>query len=387
MNNQISTFSITLLVSGTTIGAGVLALPLVAGQAGFVPSVFVAVLAWAAMLFSAYVMVGAYLGFHSNASLGAIYGRILGAKGMLFVEGTYVFLFGALLTAYLSGLSSIITSLELLPLGPVSTGFLIWCIFAMSMCLELRRMLDGNKWLVFVMLSLFGLLIGFCVPSFDVTRLRYTDGTFLARLLPVFFGSFGFHGSIPAFCKGLNGDQFKVKKALFWGTFLALLLYLVFMGTTLACLPLHGAQGSLDAAIKGGAPVIVVLGQRFANERFFHFLGVGLSLLAIATSFLGVTAGVGQFVHDRFPSLSLRSGRLLALLLPAVGFFCLKTIFLNAVVWVGVGCGILFGIFPSWFWIKFQRGRWSKVMGFGCLFVFSYGVIFEIFLNLKQFFN
>ena len=68
MNTMLRLLGGVLLVAGTTIGAAMLALPIVTGFAGFWPSVFLCVVFWLYMTFTALLMleVNLWMGEHTN---------------------------------------------------------------------------------------------------------------------------------------------------------------------------------------------------------------------------------------------------------------------------------------------------------------------------------
>ena len=60
------TLGAILLVSGTTIGAAMLALPVVTGLAGFIPTALLFILFWAFMLFTAFLILEVNLWFQNH---------------------------------------------------------------------------------------------------------------------------------------------------------------------------------------------------------------------------------------------------------------------------------------------------------------------------------
>nr|NGX30096.1 Tyrosine-specific transport protein [Candidatus Anoxychlamydiales bacterium] len=58
-----------LLISGTTIGAGMLGLPVTTGFAGFFPTLFVLLFFWGYMLITAFLYLEANLSVKGNVNL------------------------------------------------------------------------------------------------------------------------------------------------------------------------------------------------------------------------------------------------------------------------------------------------------------------------------
>lgn len=92
-----------LLVSGTTIGAGMLALPVSTGLAGFIPSIILLFVFWLYMTYTAFLMleVNLWMGPHTN--LISMAKNTLGTIGEGVSWLTYLFLLYSLTTAYVAG--------------------------------------------------------------------------------------------------------------------------------------------------------------------------------------------------------------------------------------------------------------------------------------------
>ena len=82
----------SLLIAGTTIGAGMLAIPLVTGVAGFWPASIVTTFVWLYMLLTGLLFLEATLWMHRGANVLSMTKRFIGEKGRLLAGGTFVFL-------------------------------------------------------------------------------------------------------------------------------------------------------------------------------------------------------------------------------------------------------------------------------------------------------
>ena len=100
-----------LIVAGTTTGAGMLALPIVSANLGLVLSSLLMVGFWILSLISASMTVDIMLNQSKILSVPALAGRILGHGSKIFSALTLLMLLYAVLSAYISGLSSIVHSL------------------------------------------------------------------------------------------------------------------------------------------------------------------------------------------------------------------------------------------------------------------------------------
>lgn len=97
------TFGGSLIVAGTSIGAGMLALPVVTGPAGFVPSIAVLVACWAFMTITGLLFAELSLWLKSDANILSMAKRTLGKPGLIATWVLYLFLFYSLTIAYMVG--------------------------------------------------------------------------------------------------------------------------------------------------------------------------------------------------------------------------------------------------------------------------------------------
>ena len=86
-----------LLVAGSCIGAGMLALPILTGLAGFFPSLFMMIVSWAFMTFTGLLLIEVNGWFKFQVNLVSMAEESLGKKGKLIAWLAYLFLFYSLL--------------------------------------------------------------------------------------------------------------------------------------------------------------------------------------------------------------------------------------------------------------------------------------------------
>lgn len=112
--------SIGFLIVGNLIGAGILALPINTGLAGFVPSLIGLFITSAAMYYSAIILSSeAVQQQQSTFNYPSLYQTYLGTVGKwVAVVANLIILYG-LLTAYLTGITTIISKLFNLNVQPV----------------------------------------------------------------------------------------------------------------------------------------------------------------------------------------------------------------------------------------------------------------------------
>ena len=105
------TVSGTLLIAGTTIGAGMLGIPLVTAKAGFIPAMGITFAVWLFMAATGLLYLEATLWMHEGANVLSMSRRFLGRSGRIAAGGTFLFLYYCLMVAYYAAGAPIFASL------------------------------------------------------------------------------------------------------------------------------------------------------------------------------------------------------------------------------------------------------------------------------------
>ena len=92
-----------LLIGGTSIGAGMLGLPIVAAQLGFVGSVALMVVCWAVMIISAFLILEVNLWLPQQSNLISMSRATIGPVGQVVAWIIYLLLLYSVLCAYIAG--------------------------------------------------------------------------------------------------------------------------------------------------------------------------------------------------------------------------------------------------------------------------------------------
>ncbi len=130
----------------------------------------------------------------------------------------------------------------------------------------------------------------------------------LFAAIPVIFTSFGFHGSIPAIVKYLDGHTKSLKLVMLVGSAIPLMVYLFWQIVTLGVV-----DQSTMVNNQGLGALILLLQQTVSAGAISQAIGI-FADLALLTSFLGVSLGLFQFLGDTFKSSDAISSRLLVAL-------------------------------------------------------------------------
>jgi len=383
----------TLLVAGTSIGAGMLALPVVTALGGFMPAFFVYFLCWMFMTCTGLLLLEICLKLPPDANLVTMAGTYLGNFGKAFAWVLYLFLFYCLSVAYISGGGSLLG--DWLGGGSSWKTCLLFVVFLAPFVYAGARMVDRLN--LFLMGGLILSYLAFVVvglPHVKISSLQTSNWGASMIALPVIFTSFSYQGVIPSLTSYLHRDARKVRIAIIGGTSIAFLIYLLWEFLILGIVPIEGEFGLLNAKELGQTAVAPLKHHVAAGS--IASIGQAFAFFAISTSFLGVTLGLMDFLADglQMPKKGMR--RLFLALLtfgpPAAIALINPGIFITALVLAGgIGCALLLGFLPTLLvWIarygkqghhggpiQLAGGRWLLSALF--LFVFLELVI-EMFL-------
>lgn len=291
-------FGSTLIIAGTTIGAGMLALPLASAGIGFGTSLTIMLLLWSLMAFTALLMLEIHQYADCNATLHTLAKQILGTKGKLIASFAMLFLFYALCSAYIAGGGAQFTE-RLHSFGwhnlTQTSGTLIFTVMVAAIVTvgtstvdKVNRVLFGLKLVAMIF------VLTFLAPNVTESYLLsmpIQQGLIVAAI-PVIFTSFGFHGSIPAIVKYLGGDTRSLKKAIMIGSALPLIIYVLWQIVTL---------GVISQAVlvdnSGLSALLNTLSQTVHHSNLANIVGI-FADLALVTSFLGVSLGLFEYMGD-----------------------------------------------------------------------------------------
>ncbi|WP_075180698.1 tryptophan permease [Pantoea sp. 1.19] len=348
----------TLIISGTIIGAGMFSLPVVMSGAWFGWSLLAMLLTWGSMLLSGLHFLEANLHYPSGASFATVTRDLLG-RGWSRINGlSILFVLGILTYAYISA-SGAIWQHTLNQLGlPVSArtagaGFtLLVALFiwlGTGAASRMTLIFLGAKLIAFLMI--FGGLLWHAQPaallgSWPEQRAWFP---YVWMVLPFCLASFGYHGNISGLMVYYRKNVRKVVQCLVAGTVLALSIYLIWMTGTMGNLP-RGEFVTL-AQRGGNIDVLVEALSGLLNSPWLSLLLTLFSTFAVASSFLGVTLGLFDYLADLTGARGDRWGRakttLLTFALPLGASLIWPQGFLVAIGYAGLAATLWAVITPA----------------------------------------
>ncbi len=339
----------TLLVAGTSIGVGMLALPIATAEGGFIPSLFLYLVCWLFMLSTGLLILEACIWMPKGANLITLTARLLGKWGKVSCWVLYLFLFSCLMIAHIAGGGGVVSDLSGGAL-PTWLGTLIYVLIFSPI------VYFGALWVDRFNLGLMaGILITYCI--FVFSTLSYVNPSLLARMdftkvwwaLPVVFTAFGYQSLIPTLFNYMNRNVSKVRLALILGTTLPLLIYLIWEFLILGIVPFQG-PGGLQQALAQGQSAVNPLGHYIRNPTLL-MVGQIFAFFAMTTSYLGISIAFVDFLLDGLKVS--RKGSSKALICAAIFGIPLIITLINPHLFIialsiagGIGVALLLGAMP-----------------------------------------
>ena len=342
-----------LLISGTTIGAGMLALPVMTSFVGFFPSILIFSTCWLFMLLSAYFFLDVNLTFKEEANFISMVQKTIGNWGKILSWIIYLLLLYSLTAAYIAASAPLFASAIESLTGYQLPDFLAWLslpiLFGGFVYLGTLGVDLMNRLLMVGLCFSFVLLVGFLPSHIDPQLLTHIDFSPTLIAIPVVITSFGYHIIIPSLTTYMNHDRKKLRLALLLGSLIPLLIYILWEVVILGIVPLEGKY-SLVGAWKGGISATSPL-VHIVNNKWIRIGANFFSFFAIVTSFLGVTLSLSDFLTDGLKIKKSWEGRLFAWMLtfipPILFVFTYERGFIIALEYAGAFVAILLIFFPA----------------------------------------
>lgn len=291
----------TLLIAGMAIGAGMLAIPLASAQLGFAKSTLLMLVCWAMMAASALVVLEVTLQFDGEEnSFSQMAFKTLGRSGMVIMTLCFLSFIYALIAAYLSGGSSMITNMALHLFGISIPSFVSGLLFLFALggviyfgtsaVDRVNQFIFSGQMIVFLM------LVALFMPQLDFSMLKVSESNLLLAAAPVVLTSFGFHLVIPSLVTYMGEEAYKLKWSLIIGSLIPMAVYLCWNAVVLGTLPLHGALSFAVLRDQQGSigEMVVMINQLLESKILITTLNV-FTNLALITSFLGVSLSLFDF--------------------------------------------------------------------------------------------
>ncbi len=298
----------TLLIAGTCIGSGMIALPMVMAKLGLVPSIILILITWLVSYYTALMSLELHLKAGKGLSIGELAGYFSEPKAEILGVLCLKLLSYALLAVYIYGSASILQNLFKVEahLSHIAT----FCAIAFALIFLLPiKLIDGINRISFI-----GFVIVFAIlltalasminlnnlPLFSENQSHITTWPFI---IPFIFTSFGFQGSLHTITNYCDADPTVLRKAVFWGTLIPAVVYIVWAVSTMSLI-FDQDTAFYAKMMKGDMEVGELIKELTLLTKWgsIQLLVWWISLLAIFTSVLGVGAGLSDSIKSMLPN-------------------------------------------------------------------------------------
>ncbi len=394
-----------VLVAGGAVGAGMFALPMVSAGAWTFWSFVGLVTVWWLTYLAAKSLVNTNLAVLETVrkptsiasvdvkepptSFNTLVKLVLGPRWAMLNNLSLMFIMMILMYAYISAGASILSAnlTQLGFTGPDSLlpdrawlSLLFATVIALLVWFGTALVARISVALMVIMAISFAVVIEGLVPHLQFTDLfnnPFSWSKFVWAALPVYVTAFACAGLVPSLVKHYQADVHNVKKSkvlasLFWGTLLALLIYMVWLLATFGAIGRAGFEPILRAGGNTG-DLMLALGKISNTESVIalQLRMTWFSHCAIITSFLSIGLGLFHFVQDKFSLSNGWADRATAaavcFLPPTIASFYYPKGFLVAIGYAGLFVAFSFFLIPALMSRKDNRRRAGIVFGFGLI--------------------
>jgi tyrosine-specific transport protein len=354
MQKKGSVLGATMLVAGTCIGGGMLALPVATGESGFFPSMALMLAGWAFMTTTALFLAEVNLWMPAGAHVVAMASRFLGPLGKAAAWILYLFIGYASLVAYSAGGGELFASgfSRIFGIELPEVWAITLFVFFFGIIVYLGNVIVGriNTILMFGLIFSYFLLTVVGTPHVKWEYLLRSSWGSTLIAVPLLLTIFSFQTIVPSLTIYLKQDSKALRLSIILGTTTAFFFYAIWEMLVLGTVLFDGDAG-LAAALASGKPATEFLGVA-VGSRWLGTIADFFAFFALVTSFLGIALGLFDFLAD---GLKIRRGKMgnlalgLLVAFPTLFFtLTMENCFLRALDSSGgIGDSLLNGLFPA----------------------------------------
>lgn len=365
MNSKL--FGGILLIVGTTIGAGMLALPIATAQLGFWTSVGMLVGCWAIMTLCAFLFLEVNLWLPPNTNLISMVGATLGLPGQIVAWLAYLLLLYSILAAYIAGGGDLFHYLLLtsginIPLSVAS--ILFTALFGVVVYFGIRAVDYVNRGLMFGKMGAYLLLVVLILPFITMGNLH--SGEFSRVIFPTSLSvtvvAFTCLMIIPSLRTYFGEDVGSLRKAILFGTIIPLLCYIAWDAVIMGVVPLDGTPSLREMmhSSSSNSDLVAALSNLLQKDNI-TFLAKFFTSICMATSFLAISLSLSDFLSDGLRVTKEGLGSVLVygatFLPPILIVLFYPDAFIRGLSYAGLSCFILMIFFPP---LMVWSGRYYK---------------------------
>ena len=357
------------LITGTSIGAAALALPVVSSGLGFWGTLCSFFICWLVMYYAGLMVGEVSIHCGSEKSFISMTEYTLGRKFRYPIGFAYLILLYSLLAAYFRGGADLIHSIlditKILPpmsiveaIPFVLVTFIIVYRGAGLIDLLNRIMVIG------LVVSFFTLIIScFYVVNLDFNIIRKDfNASLMLQLLPVIITAFGYQVVIPSVRHYLEDNVNLLPRIILVGSLIPFILYFIWSILIYKALPYSGVYSieSLGSSAHPAVDLPLFLYNIYNQPLITNSIS-SFAFFALTSSILGIAISLFDFLADRLLYAKHNFNRITVVILtvipPALFSFFYPEGFMMALSLAGIFVAILNGILPVLMIFKLRRKK------------------------------
>ncbi len=346
----------SLIIAGTALGAGMLAIPMVLAQFGLLYGTLLMVLICFGTTYAALLLLEATIKAGGGLGLNSIARKTLGKQGQLLTNGLLYALLICLLMAYILGAGDLLSKL-LSNFGveiTATTSQTVFTLLAGAVVASGTGVIDKlNRALFFVMLASLFATMAFLAPSMTQENLMQVtshDHVELIKTSAILFTSFGFMVVIPTLVSyNHEATDKQLRNMVIIGSLIPLVCYLCWLFAVVGNLSEEQFRSfenvsDLMAAFEAQSP--------WVGNVLSTFTG-----LALLTSFFGVAMALFNQNKDMF-NQNTAVTYCISFILPLAGSLLAADKFLQVLNYAGIILVFLAAFVPL---VMVHKQRFMKV--------------------------
>ena len=374
-----------LMILGTSIGAGMLALPVATANAGFIQSTFLLIACWIVMTIGAFLILEVSLWLPEDANLISMAKLTLGKPGQIIAWFSYLLLLYSLLCAYTSGNSDVLQGILQAIHIHIPRWFSTIAVVLLFGSIVYRGVYSVdllNRALMTGKIIIYILLVTAISPHIRPMQLLISHSKASIATIMVIITSFGFAIIVPSLRTYFNSDVRRLRKIIFLGSLIPLIFYIIWISVVQGILP-HYVLSQLAASAHTTTGLAKQLSINAKSMLVTSFINVFISICML-TSFLGVALALFDFLADGLNLKKHGTGGLIVstitFLPPLLIILIIPSAFILALSYAGIFCVIILILLPS---LMAFKGRYiDKISGDYRVFGGKYLLLTEIIVAI-----
>lgn len=344
-----------LLIVGTSIGGGMLALPVANAATGFWQSSLFLLICWFIMTLGALFILEVNLYLPPGNNMVSMAQATLGTPGLVVAWLSYLFLLYTLLSAYISGGADVLGGLlQHVNLKPQE--WILILAFTLGFGIVVYRGIRSvdllNRALMTAKLGVYVVLIILIAPYIQLKNIQGGEYRYITGTVMILITSFGFAIIVPNLRVYFNDNIETLRKVVLIGSLIPLLCYFAWDAVIMGSLPNQGdpSLGGLINSSHATSSLATMLSQR-VNNTFISTLFNFFTSICMLTAFLGVSLCLISFLADGLKMEQRgKEGILLFVLTflpPVLIVIYYPGVYLYALNYAGFFCVILLLLLPA----------------------------------------